>query len=199
MTKHKEGRGDPSGAPPKPKGRGGKNDEIILPVLPLRDAVLFPFTVMPLLVGRRRSLRLLEDVEEERDVIRRALSPDPEDRFETARAMVDALEQAVHRRPLEIRRDKKVAGHTLRQKLGTGQSSVIWLAKDGGAVEITRLSSNVNESTLRRISRLAQLNHPHLHPILSIRYVLFTPTISTFTTIEPSGFSSVLVISPLMK
>ncbi|MBN1592390.1 MAG: LON peptidase substrate-binding domain-containing protein, partial [Candidatus Coatesbacteria bacterium] len=42
---------------------------MVLPVLPLRDAVLFPHTVMPLLVGRKRSVKLVSDTREEKDVI----------------------------------------------------------------------------------------------------------------------------------
>ena len=33
-----------------------------LPVLPLRDAVLFPLTALPLAVGQPRSVRLVDDV-----------------------------------------------------------------------------------------------------------------------------------------
>ena len=36
--------------------------ELILPVLPLRDIVVFPYMVVPLFVGRSRSIKALEDV-----------------------------------------------------------------------------------------------------------------------------------------
>lgn len=34
----------------------------VLPVLPLRDTVLFPFEVTPLMVAQERSIRLVDDV-----------------------------------------------------------------------------------------------------------------------------------------
>src|SRR6056297_1080126 len=41
-----------------------KNTEIpdILPVLPLRNTVLFPGVVLPITVGRKKSLQLIQDV-----------------------------------------------------------------------------------------------------------------------------------------
>ena len=51
----------------KPAQRKPGPGGLILPVLPLRDAVLFPHTVMPLLVGRKRSLKLVSEAEEEKD------------------------------------------------------------------------------------------------------------------------------------
>ena len=50
---------------------------LILPVLPLRDAVLFPHTVMPLLVGRRQSLKLVSDAREEKDLVALVTQKDP--------------------------------------------------------------------------------------------------------------------------
>ncbi len=53
-------RGDdddmPEGKPPEP--RGGVR---VLPLLPLRDIVVFPNMVVPLVVGRTRSIRALDD------------------------------------------------------------------------------------------------------------------------------------------
>ncbi len=37
------------------------SDPIDLPLLPLRDVVVFPHMVIPLFVGRPRSIRALED------------------------------------------------------------------------------------------------------------------------------------------
>jgi len=46
-----------------PSGSGQEHTgaEVILPILPLRDAVLFPHAVMPLNIGRRKTLALLEE------------------------------------------------------------------------------------------------------------------------------------------
>ena len=63
--------------PGRPRSLSRSKRGIVLPVLPLRDAVVFPFTVMPLLVGRKRSLRLLKDAEEEKDVIALVAQKDP--------------------------------------------------------------------------------------------------------------------------
>ncbi|MCD6327258.1 endopeptidase La [bacterium] len=50
---------------------------ILRPVLPLRDLVVFPHTVMPLLVGRERSITLLEDVREDVDYVLLVTQKDP--------------------------------------------------------------------------------------------------------------------------
>src|SRR5579884_1601449 len=41
---------------------GKLNIPAILPVLPLKDTVIYPFTVQPLGVGQERSIRLIDDV-----------------------------------------------------------------------------------------------------------------------------------------
>ncbi|MBZ0159267.1 MAG: LON peptidase substrate-binding domain-containing protein, partial [bacterium] len=42
------------------KGPGGAEDVLELPLLPLRDIIVFPYMVVPLFVGRERSIRALE-------------------------------------------------------------------------------------------------------------------------------------------
>src|SRR5512142_1363458 len=49
---------EPSGAPSAPAPSGPRE----LPVLPVRHTVLFPFAILPLTVGRERSVALLNDV-----------------------------------------------------------------------------------------------------------------------------------------
>jgi ATP-dependent Lon protease len=50
----------PSGTPPSKPPASGETDSI--PVLPLRNSVLFPMSVVPINVGRQRSVRLVEDL-----------------------------------------------------------------------------------------------------------------------------------------
>ena len=45
-----------------PAGETGKGEPLVLPVLPLRDIVVFPHMIVPLFVGREKSVRALENV-----------------------------------------------------------------------------------------------------------------------------------------
>ncbi len=56
----------------KPKSGGELPVEIpeVIPILPLRNSVLFPGSIIPIDVGRRKSVRLVEDaISKERPVI----------------------------------------------------------------------------------------------------------------------------------
>ncbi len=44
------------------EGHGRRKAHRALPLLPLRDIVVFPYMVVPLFVGREKSVRALEDV-----------------------------------------------------------------------------------------------------------------------------------------
>ena len=46
-----------------PKNRGGEGEKrnlVTVPMLPLRDIVIFPHMVVPLFIGRERSIHALE-------------------------------------------------------------------------------------------------------------------------------------------
>src|SRR3990167_4352915 len=45
-----------------PVAEAGKGEPLVLPVLPLRDIVVFPHMIVPLFVGREKSVRALENV-----------------------------------------------------------------------------------------------------------------------------------------
>ena len=59
----------------RPASVGGQD---IYPVLPLRDIVVFPHMIVPLFVGREKSIRALEEVmrEDQTDSPRGAAQPD---------------------------------------------------------------------------------------------------------------------------
>src|SRR5437764_13427966 len=63
-------------------------DEAALPVLPVRDTVLFPHAVLPLTVGRDSSVQLINSLGEEKHIIvvaqleARVDSPTPADLYE---------------------------------------------------------------------------------------------------------------------
>jgi ATP-dependent Lon protease len=55
---------------PPPSQKSSANDAIRrIPVLPVRDTVLFPHAVLPLTVGRESSIQLIESLGEERSII----------------------------------------------------------------------------------------------------------------------------------
>ena len=64
-------------APPAPAGQDGALPDS-LPVLPLKDNVVFPDTLAPLAVGQERSIRLLNDVLGGNRMLVMAAARDPE-------------------------------------------------------------------------------------------------------------------------
>ena len=70
--------------PGDPKQREGGNDKG-LPILPVRDTVLFPHAVLPLTVGRESSIQLINSLGEEKNIVvvaqrdARVDSPQPQD------------------------------------------------------------------------------------------------------------------------
>jgi ATP-dependent Lon protease len=54
--------------PGDPKQREGGNDRV-LPILPVRDTVLFPHAVLPLTVGRESSIQLINSLGEEKSIV----------------------------------------------------------------------------------------------------------------------------------
>src|SRR5208283_3816675 len=73
--------------PPPSRNASGKNAPGVrrIPVLPVRDTVLFPHAVLPLTVGRESSIQLIESLGEERTIVVTAQidprldSPKPDD------------------------------------------------------------------------------------------------------------------------
>src|SRR3984885_5620863 len=70
--------------PGDPSHREGGNDRV-LPVLPVRDTVLFPHAVLPLTVGRESSIQLINSLGEEKTIVvvaqrdARVDAPQPQD------------------------------------------------------------------------------------------------------------------------
>src|SRR5580693_4470530 len=54
--------------PGDPSSREGSNDRV-LPILPVRDTVLFPHAVLPLTVGRESSIQLINSLGEEKSIV----------------------------------------------------------------------------------------------------------------------------------
>src|SRR5215470_4011150 len=50
-------------------GDGGANGKRPVPVLPVRDTVLFPHAVLPLTVGRESSIQLIQSLGEEKTIV----------------------------------------------------------------------------------------------------------------------------------
>ena len=55
--------------PSDPARRGGVRSQRVLPVLPVRDTVLFPHAVLPLTVGRESSIQLIQSLGEEKTIV----------------------------------------------------------------------------------------------------------------------------------
>ncbi|MBX6358594.1 MAG: endopeptidase La [Acidobacterium ailaaui] len=55
--------------PSNPKQREGRNEGRVLPVLPVRDTVLFPHAVLPLTVGRESSIQLIQSLGDEKTIV----------------------------------------------------------------------------------------------------------------------------------
>jgi ATP-dependent Lon protease len=55
-----------------------KSDEIVLPLLPLRDLVVFPYMVIPLFIGRKYSINALEKAINNKSLILTVTQRDPE-------------------------------------------------------------------------------------------------------------------------
>src|ERR1700691_345868 len=72
---------------PKIKETKEANDQKALPVLPVRDTVLFPHAVLPLTVGRESSVQLINSLGEDKTIIvvaqreARVDSPQPSDLY----------------------------------------------------------------------------------------------------------------------
>jgi len=71
--------------PSDPAKRGEGSTQRVLPVLPVRDTVLFPHAVLPLTVGRESSIQLIQSLGEEKTIVvvaqrdARIDSPQPSD------------------------------------------------------------------------------------------------------------------------
>jgi ATP-dependent Lon protease len=55
--------------PSDPSKRGEGSEAHVLPILPVRDTVLFPHAVLPLTVGRESSIQLIQSLGEEKSIV----------------------------------------------------------------------------------------------------------------------------------
>src|SRR5271170_3616283 len=75
--------------PSDPKERENRPEGRVLPVLPVRDTVLFPHAVLPLTVGRESSIQLIQSLGEQKTIVvvaqrdERMDSPQPSDLYST--------------------------------------------------------------------------------------------------------------------
>ncbi len=73
--------------PSDPNQREGRSEGKALPVLPVRDTVLFPHAVLPLTVGRESSIQLIQSLGDEKSIVvvaqrdARMDSPQPSDLY----------------------------------------------------------------------------------------------------------------------
>src|ERR1700750_2463516 len=78
----------PSVLPPENPQKNQVSGVKRIPVLPVRDTVLFPHAVLPLTVGRESSIQLIESLGEDRSIVvtaqkdPRQNAPTPEDMHE---------------------------------------------------------------------------------------------------------------------
>ena len=84
---------------PKPRPPLNPGETRAYPVLPLRDIVVFPHMIVPLFVGREKSVRALEDVmKDDKQILlvtqKNAAQDDPQDRLRVlAHGAVDCAER----------------------------------------------------------------------------------------------------------
>ena len=75
----------PTGSKSSQGGGDGDQGSRAIPVLPVRDTVLFPHAVLPLTVGRESSIQLIQSLGEEKTILvvaqrdARQDAPDPTD------------------------------------------------------------------------------------------------------------------------
>ena len=108
-------------------------EQITLPLLPLRDVVVFPHMVIPLFVGRPKSIKALEvAMEAGRQIMLVAQKaagkdePKPDDMFEVGCVSIDPADaQAARRHGEGAGRRRAARDHAQRQR----QRRVLRLAK----------------------------------------------------------------------
>ena len=105
-------------------GPGGGQDKRVLPLLPLRDIIVFPHMVVPLFVGREKSINALEEaMSGDKEILlaaqRKAKTnePAPQDIFERV-CFVDDLPTDVRKRLgfKDIDRQQRI-GQYLRKRI----------------------------------------------------------------------------------